>query len=122
MYKQLSQKFGNIVTVRIFDRMIDRETMQMSRLLEKSIAESKNGKIRLIISIESHGAVRSPESLYESLHFARLHADNIDRMAIIGTKAWERTFVGLFGLFGGIQMEYFDRSEIAKALQWLSQP
>jgi hypothetical protein len=40
-------------------------------------------------------------------------------MAIIGNKGWERTCVGLFSLFGGVRIEYFDRSQALEAIQWL---
>jgi hypothetical protein len=62
---------------------------------------------------------RNPEMLFENLHFLRLHADQIERIAIIGSKAWERTSICLFGLFGGIDIGYFDRSEAVEAIRWL---
>ena len=119
MGKNTIQRFGDIVTVKLFDRMIDRQTRALSRMLQESIAAGGGGSIRLLLSIDTQMPARSPEMLFENLHFLRLHADQIDRIAIIGNKAWERTSIGLFGLFGGIDIGYFDRSEAVEAIRWL---
>ena len=112
------QKIGNIVTVKLFDRMIDRQTRALSRMLQQTIAEA-GGKVRLLLSIDTQLPARSPENLFENLHFVRMNADHIERMCIVGSKAWESTYIGLFGLFSGIDMAYFDRSQMVEAIRWL---
>jgi len=112
------QRLGDIVTLKLFDRMLDRQTRALSRQLQESIAAA-GGRIRLLLSIDTRMPARSPEILFESLHFLRLHGEHIERVAIIGSKAWERTSVGLFGLFAGINIGYFDRSEAVEAIRWL---
>lgn len=112
------KRVGPIVSIRFFDRMIDRQTRQLSALLRRSIAEA-GGRVRLLLAIESEIYGSSPESLFESLQFIKLHADQIDRIAIVGRKSWERTYVGLFGLFSGTQVDYFDRSDAVNAIRWL---
>ncbi len=112
------QKIGDIVTVKLFDRMVDRQTRALSRMLKETI-DAAGGRVRLLLSIDTQLPARSPESLFENLHFVRLHADHIERMCIVGSKSWERTYIGLFGLFGGIEMAYFDRSQTLEAIRWL---
>lgn len=118
MGKNPVQRVGDIVTVKLFDRMIDRQTRALSRMLQESIAAA-GGRVRLLLSIDTPAPARSPEMLFENLQFLRLHAESIEKIAIIGSKAWERTSVGLFGLFGGIDIGYFDRSEAVEAVRWL---
>ena len=112
------QKIGNIVTVKLFDRMIDRQTRALSRMLQQTIAEA-GGKVRLLLSIDTQLPARSPENLFENLHFVRMNADHIERMCIVGSKAWESTYIGLFGLFSGIDMAYCDRSHMVEAIRGL---
>lgn len=114
------RKSGNIVAVKLFDRMIDRQTKALSRMLQKSIAEA-GGPIRLLLTIEATSTPRGPEALFEHLHFTKLHSENIERLAIIGNRVREQTYIGLFGLFGGIETRYFDKSEMAAAVQWLNE-
>jgi hypothetical protein len=117
--KSISMKrVGPIVSIRFFDRMLDRQTRQLSAMLQRSIAEA-GGRVRLLLAIESEIYGRSPEALFESLQFIKLHADQIDRIAIVGRKSWERTYVGLFGLFSGTEVDYFDRSDAVDAIRWL---
>ena len=116
--KTVVSKIGNVVTIKILDRMISRRTKELSRVLEKSIAES-GGKVRLLLSIESRFPGKCAEELFENLQFTKLHAENIDRLAIVGSRPPERTYTALFGLWGGINLRYFDRSEAAKAIEWL---
>ena len=112
------KRVGPIVSIRFFDRMLDRQTRQLSAMLQRSIAEA-GGRVRLLLAIESEIYGRSPESLFESLQFIKLHAAQIDRIAIVGRKSWERTYVGLFGLFSGTEIDYFDRSDAVDAIRWL---
>ena len=118
MTRRPIQKIGDIVTVKLFDRMIDRQTRTLSRMLQRTI-DAAEGKIRLLLSIDTQFPARSSETLFESLHFVRIHADHIERMCIVGSKGWERTYIGLFSLFGGVEMAYFDRSQTKEAIRWL---
>ena len=115
----LVQRVGNIVTVKLFDRMLDRQTRQLSHQLQQNI-EAAGGKIRLFLFIDSKGPGVGPEALFLNLQFVKMHADHIERMAIVGSQARDRTYVGLFGLFAGIEMQFFDRSQTAEAIRWLN--
>lgn len=112
------RRVGSIVSIRFMDRMIDRQTRQLSAMLQRSIAEA-GGRVRLLLAVESEIHGRSPESLFENLQFLKMHADHIDRIAILGRRSWERTYVGLFGLFSGIEIGYFNRSDAVDAIRWL---
>lgn len=108
---------GNIVTARFFGRMIGHDTRRMSRAIQQAVAEL--GSVRLLLAVESLG---NADSLYEGLHFARLHADHIERIAILGNRPGVQTHAALFGLFGGIEIEYFDRAHLNEAVRWLKTP
>ena len=82
------KRVGPLISVRFFDRMVDRQTRQLSIMLQRSIAEA-GGRVRLLLVI-----------------------------AIVGRKSWERTYLGLFSLFSGVEIDYFDRSDAAKAIRW----
>ena len=118
MGNHLVQKIGGIVSVKIFDRMIDRQTRELSRILQRTIVET-GGPVRLLMVLETQLPASSPEALFESMQFVKLHSEFIERIAVIGRRTWEQTCIGLFSLFGGISMQYFDRSEIVEAVRWL---
>ena len=118
---KIVQRVGKVVSVRILDRMMDRQTRNLSRMLAKTIAQA-GGKVRLLISIEAHFPGKGPEALLESLQFTKIHSDNIDRLAVLGTNESQRTVIGLFGLFGGMNVHYFDKRDVVKAIMWLQEP
>ena len=116
MYYQLREGSGNILGFKIVGGMTKRQKAQICKVLEKQIRES--GKIRLLLVIESRKTMDAESMLFD-LNFTLTYADKIERMAIIGNKVWENTWVALFGLFSHIRTQYFDRSEIKAAWKWI---
>ncbi|MFZ7128746.1 MAG: STAS/SEC14 domain-containing protein [Desulfobacterales bacterium] len=110
---------SDIVVLRFFDRMIDHQTRRLSRMLHRQVQEK--GRVRLLLSIETLRPAGGAASLLESLHFVRLHSDHIERVAIVGANQGEQTVLGLFSLFSGVDMRYFDRSDAALAVRWLNE-
>ena len=116
MYHWLKEGSKNILGFRITGGISRRQKEQICRVLEKQISES--GKIRLLLVIEPHRKMDA-ESLLLDLNFTLNYSDDIERMALIGNKVWEETWMALFGLFSRIRVEYFDRSEIKAAWKWI---
>ncbi len=116
MYHQLKEGSGNILGFKIAGGITKKQKERICKVLEKQISES--GKIRLVLVIEPHGKMDA-ESLLLDLNFTFIYSDKIERMAIIGNKAWEKTWIALFGLFSHIRTKYFDRSEIKAAWKWI---
>ncbi len=116
MYHQLKEGSGNVLGFKIVGGMTKRQKNQICKLVEKQISESE--KIRLLIVIEPHKTMDA-ESLLFDLNFTLIYSDKIERMALIGNKVWEETWIALFGLFSHIRTQYFDRSEIKSAWKWI---
>ena len=109
---------GRIVSIRFFDRMLDRETRRLSRKLQRQIIAA-GGKVRLLLAIDTARPGTGPGALFQGLQFLKLHADHIERIALLGRKGRESTYVGLFSLFSGIDMAYFSTDEGIRAVRWL---
>lgn len=116
MYYQLEESSGNILGFKIVGDISEKQKEQIRKELEKQINEF--GKIRVLLVVETDESIDA-ESLFFNLNFTLGYADAIDRMAIVRGKAWEETWIGLFGLFSHIRTEYFDRSEIKEAWKWI---
>jgi hypothetical protein len=116
MVHQLKEGSGNILGFKIVGGITKKQKERICKVLEKQIGES--GKIRLVLVIEPRGKMDA-ESLLLDMNFTVTYADNIERMAIIGHKDWEKTWIALFGLFSHIRTQYFDRSEIKAAWKWI---
>lgn len=116
MYHQLKKGSGNILGLQIIGNVTKKQKKQICEVLEKQINET--GNIRLLLVIKPH-AKMDAESLLFDLNFTLTYADNIERMTVVGDKAWKKTWIGLFGLFSRIRTKYFDHSEIEAAWKWV---
>jgi hypothetical protein len=119
MYERIELAEGPVMGLRISDRITDRENRSLVQLIEKHAQQY--GPLRLLVVYETGQGPTSAESLYENLRFAKLAGDRLSKMAVVGKRGWQNTWVGLFGLFGGIQTAYYDHERIDEALTWLKE-
>ena len=118
MFQLLQKPENAVLALHITGEVSDRETRRIVSAIRTHASHGR--KARLILRMDHYASFNSAESLYEDLRFCRQCEDLIERMAIIGDRSWKATWVALFGLFGGIETTYFDRSESQAAWQWLN--
>lgn len=119
MFTQLKKIEGNILAVKITGEILEREHHQLDRLIRESIAEWK--RIRIFLVLEHYATLNSAEALYDDMRMIKKHAEHIDRLAVVADRVWKRTWIGLFGLFSGIETEFFEMEQIETANQWIIQ-
>lgn len=82
--------------------------------------QMKSGKIRILLElIDFHGWTAG--ALWEDTKFAAKHFNDIERIAIIGDKYWERGMAVFCKPFTTATIHYFDFSEMDKARSWILQ-
>lgn len=117
MYKPIPPSQGPFMGLHIQGDIRRSETEEIVRLIEGRFA--RFGPVRLLVAYDAPPGMIPAEDLYDNMRFAKLAGDKLARMAVIGKHAWQETWVALFGLFGGIQTQFFDRHHIQEALAWL---
>jgi len=110
---------GRSLGIRIQGDITDRENREIIDLITDR--ERRCGAIRLLIVYDAAPGFMGAEDLYDNLRFAKLTSEKISRMAVVGERERENTWVGLFGLFGGIQTDYFTSGQLEEALHWLTE-
>jgi hypothetical protein len=60
-------------------------------------------------------------ALWEDIKFDARHFGDIERLAIIGEKTWEKAMAAFCKPFTTAKIHYFDRAAIEEARQWLAQ-
>jgi hypothetical protein len=116
MFELLSGSAGNVLGFKIGEHITAEDVRKIGAMLSESIAAS--AKVRLLIEIEGFRHLE-PEALLEKLRFAVEHAGAIERMAVLGNRVWIKSWVKIGGLMTRCEVEYFDRSELEAAWQWL---
>ena len=116
-YERIPPSEGPYMGLHIQGDVSGSETEAIVRQIEARFAQ--HGPVRLLVAYDAEPGLISAEDLYDNLRFAKLAGDKIAKMAVIGKRAWEETWIALFGLFGGIQARFFGRQHIKDALAWL---
>jgi hypothetical protein len=109
-----------IMGLRIQKDIKDSENLELVDLIRQRVR--RYGPVRLLLVYEADLGLMGAESLYDNMRFAKQASENLAKMAVIGKHDWESTWIGLFGLFGGIKTAYYDHSQIKEALGWLAEP
>jgi hypothetical protein len=116
MFERLSGGAGNVLGFRINDQITGEDVQRMSGIMAAAIAAS--GKIRLLIEIEGFRHMEI-QALLEKLKFARNHAGEIERMAVLSDRVWIKSWLKVGGLLTHTEVEHFDRADIESAWKWL---
>jgi hypothetical protein len=116
MFERLAMGSGKALGFKISERIAGEDVHQMGGIMAATIAAS--GKIRLLLEIEGFRHME-PEALLEKLKFARDHAGDIERMAVLSDRVWIKSWVKVGGLLTHTEIEHFERSEMEAARNWL---
>ena len=119
MYERIKLADGSLLGLRILNDITSKENRVLIDLIQRHFQE--HGPVRLLLVYEADPGLMGAEDLYDNLRFVKLASENIAKMAVIGKHGWENTWIGLFGLFGGIQANYYSDSQVEAALSWLKE-
>ena len=79
-----------------------------------------HGKIRVLFEmVDFHGWEGA--ALWDDIKFDVKHFTDIERIAMVGDRKWEKGMSVFCEVFTTAQIQYFDRSEIGAARTWLEQ-
>ena len=113
---QLTRNEGNLVTVRVSQKLTegDYETLipAWRRLLEEK------GSFRMLFVMEDfHGW--EPGAAWDDFRFDIRHASEVERVAMVGEKRWQKWLAKIGGVFMPERVRYFDLADLAEAKRWV---
>jgi hypothetical protein len=112
------QSKGDLISIHIDSPLTEESYQAVTRQIEETAAAV--GKVRLFLVLKHYPSLSSAEDLYDDLKFVKLQAERIDKVAVVLDRLWKRTFLGLFSLFGRVNLNCFDISDIAAATAWIN--
>jgi len=109
---------GNLLEVRISGKL-DRAAYDLfTPSVERQIEEY--GKVRILVELQDfHGW--DVAALWEDIKFDAKHFNDIEKLAIVGDRRWERGMAVFCKPFTTASVRYFDESEIDAARLWLAE-
>ena len=108
---------GNILTLEVRAEIRHVRFKAICKDLDKATAAL--GKIRLVLVMRHYPSFNSAEDFYDDLRFLRLYDHVIEKVAVVCDRSWKETWVGVFSLFSGISMDFFELGQADAVTQWI---
>lgn len=116
MFQKLDKSSGNIVGVKLTGKLTDEDFKKFVPEIEKTIASE--GKIRLLMVMDYPQELEL-KAAWDDLVFWIKHIRNIERLAIVGQKDWEKWIALLENPFLKTEVKYYNTSRLQDAWGWL---
>ncbi|VAX41484.1 hypothetical protein MNBD_PLANCTO02-3171 [hydrothermal vent metagenome] len=118
MTVELTESYdGKVLTIQMSGKLTAEDYEQFVPLTERLI--DQHGQIRILIDMQGfHGW--SLAALWEDLKFDIKHFNDIERLAMVGDRTWEKWMATFCKPFTSAEIRYFDQSESDEAGKWIS--
>ena len=112
----LDNNGSNVLELEATGKLIASDFERLESAFQKLLKQ--HGKIRVFFRMRDfHGW--EPLAFWDEVKFDLKHFGDIERLAMVGDRQWER-FLGVFGRpFTAAEMRYFDESMLPAARTWL---
>lgn len=109
---------GNVVRVSVSQKLTSEDYELFVPEIEQLIEE--HGKIRILFEMHDfHGWTAG--ALWQDFKFDLKHFRDIERIAMVGDKAWEHGMATFCRPFTTAKMRYFDQEQADEAQKWIAE-
>jgi len=118
MIEKLSGGSEKTLGFKLSGKLHDADYKQFVPVIEEAVA--REGKIRLLAQFHDfHGW--DMHALWDDIKFSAKHCHDIERIALVGEKTWEKWMAQVCKPFTRAKIRYFDAAEVAAAWAWLAE-
>ncbi len=116
---QLHDETDKVVDIELEGKLTGQEYDRAAPKLEQIIQE--RGQVRMVCEMHDfHGW--SPRALWKDARFGIQHRNDVDRLAIVTEKPWQRAIGRMYGWIASGQVRCFSRDEADEARIWVRAP
>ena len=109
---------SKVVRVSVTGKLTTEDYELFVPAIEKLFEE--HGKIRILFVMHDfHGW--TPGALWQDIKFDVKHFRDIERIAMVGEKAWEHGMASFCKPFTSAKIRYFDREQLDEAQKWIEE-
>ncbi len=110
---------GRVLGFKMSGKLHDDDYQTFVPAVEAAI--KAHGKIRLLAQFHDfHGW--DMHALWDDTKFSTKHCGDVERIALVGEKTWEKLMAGVCTVFTMAKVKYFDVTDMALAWKWLEEP
>src|SRR5262249_42616141 len=106
---------GRILAIRLSGKLTKQDYEDFVPEVERSI--NQHGKIRMLVQMQDFHGWRAG-ALWQDIKFDLKHSRDIERLALVGDKAWEHGMAVFCKPFTTATIRYFDQREGDQAEAW----
>jgi hypothetical protein len=107
---------GRILEVRVTGRLTKESYQKFVPAVDAQIEQY--GQLRILFIMQDfHGWTAG--AMWEDLKFDLKHWKDIERLAVVGDKKWEKGMAAFCKPFTKAQIRYFDMVQLEEAREWL---
>ena len=107
---------GKVLEVQVSNKLAARDYATLMPEFERLV--NRHGKISVLFEmVDFHGWEAG--ALWDDIKFDVKHFSDIERLAMVGDKKWEKGMSTFCRPFTSAKIQYFDRAEIDRARAWL---
>jgi hypothetical protein len=118
MIEQLTGLSGKAVGFKMSGKLHDEDYKKFVPLIDAAIA--KEGKVRILAQFHDfHGW--DAKALWDDIKFSTTHCTKIERIALVGDKAWEKWMATVCKPFTMAKITYFDVAQFDAAKKWIEE-
>jgi hypothetical protein len=115
--EQLQSPSDKVLGFKISGRLHDADYKTFVPLID---AAAGSGKVRLLALFEDfHGW--DLHALWDDIKFSTTHCTSIERIALVGDRAWEKWMADVCKPFTMATVRHFDAADIDAAWAWLGE-
>jgi hypothetical protein len=120
MIQKIARSSGKILGFTMSGKLHDEDYKYFMPEVESAI--KANGKVRLLAHFHDfHGW--DAHALWDDTKFATKHCGDVERIALVGEKTWEKWMAGVCKAFTLAKVHYyFDVKDMDMAWKWLEEP
>jgi len=107
---------SNIIEIEISGKLVASDFQSLESIFRRIVKQT--GRIRILFRMRDfHGW--EPIAFWDEVKFDLKHFGDIERLAMVGDKQWEK-FLAVFGRpFTAAEIRYFDKSALPDAHAWI---
>jgi hypothetical protein len=110
---------GNLIAIRISGVLSKSDYPEFLALTKQKVTEFED--ISLYIEIENFQEI-TLQSIWEEIKFEFRYFNNIDKLALVGEKDWQRRAASVLTALTTAEVKYFDKKDKDIALTWIQKP
>jgi hypothetical protein len=115
--QMIESQDSEIVEVQLTGTLTDNDFRNLEPAFERIVNE--HGKLRVLLRmLDFHGW--DGHALWDELKFDAKHLGEIERLAVVGDRQWEKYLTTFGSVLTSAEVRYFDRDEAPQARAWLN--